>query len=71
MGRVYESYVLELPWAWNPRIVQFLNDLVCQKKPNIVFLCEMLCKEEKVEALRIKLDFEGCFLLITLAIVVD
>lgn len=45
----------------NPRVVQFLKDIIGQKKPNIVFLCETLCKKEKVEAVKRAIGFECCF----------
>uniref|UniRef100_A0A803NLK0 RNase H type-1 domain-containing protein n=1 Tax=Cannabis sativa TaxID=3483 RepID=A0A803NLK0_CANSA len=53
----YESFILELPWAWNPSNLQFLKDLLIQKKPNFIFLCETLCKRDQMEMA--SLDFEG------------
>lgn len=44
------------PWA-----VQFLREIILQKKPNIVFLCETLCKQDLVEKVRNDLGFEGAF----------
>ncbi|XP_062114673.1 uncharacterized protein LOC133825790 [Humulus lupulus] len=35
--------------------------MVCQKQPKVVFLCETLCKKDRVEWLRVSLGFEGCF----------
>ncbi|XP_062088458.1 uncharacterized protein LOC133795019 [Humulus lupulus] len=35
--------------------------MVCQKQPKVLFLCETLCKKDKVEWLRVILGFEGCF----------
>uniref|UniRef100_A0A803QNA4 Uncharacterized protein n=1 Tax=Cannabis sativa TaxID=3483 RepID=A0A803QNA4_CANSA len=34
-------------------------DLVVQKRPNFVFLCETLCKKDKVDRLRVQLKFDG------------
>lgn len=45
----------------NPRTIQFLKDLIIQKKPKFVFLCETFSKRDKVEHLRSLLAFEGCF----------
>ncbi|XP_062103848.1 uncharacterized protein LOC133814961 [Humulus lupulus] len=43
----------------NPRAVQFLKDIICQKKPNFVFLCETLCKGERIKRIQYQLGFEG------------
>lgn len=45
----------------NPRIFQFLKELLFQKKPDVVFLCETLCKKEKVDQVKVELGFEGSF----------
>ncbi|XP_060959451.1 uncharacterized protein LOC133030657 [Cannabis sativa] len=45
----------------NLRASQFLRDLVSQKKPNLLFLCETLCNKSSLESLRAHLGFEGCF----------
>ncbi|XP_030502725.2 uncharacterized protein LOC115717895 [Cannabis sativa] len=45
----------------NLRASQFLRDLVSQKKPNLLFLCETLCNKSSLESLRAQLGFEGCF----------
>ncbi|XP_062112653.1 uncharacterized protein LOC133823820 [Humulus lupulus] len=51
--------------SWNcrglgtPRTVQFLKECVFQKKPNFIFLCEILCKTEKVNRIKRSLGFEG------------
>uniref|UniRef100_A0A803PVR0 Reverse transcriptase domain-containing protein n=1 Tax=Cannabis sativa TaxID=3483 RepID=A0A803PVR0_CANSA len=37
----------------------FLKDLVIQKRPKFVFLCETLSRKDTVEKLRVSLDFEG------------
>lgn len=42
------------PWAF-----QFLKNLVSQKKPSIIFLCETLCKKDKIERVQKSLGFEG------------
>uniref|UniRef100_A0A803PDL7 Reverse transcriptase domain-containing protein n=1 Tax=Cannabis sativa TaxID=3483 RepID=A0A803PDL7_CANSA len=53
--------------SWNcrglgpPWTIQFLKDLVGQKKPMIVFLCETLCDKKKVEIVSRQLGFEGCY----------
>ncbi|KAK1398317.1 hypothetical protein POM88_008180 [Heracleum sosnowskyi] len=51
--------------SWNcqgigpPWKVRFLKDVISQERPNFVFLCETICKKEKMEFLRVKLGFEG------------
>uniref|UniRef100_A0A803P924 Reverse transcriptase domain-containing protein n=1 Tax=Cannabis sativa TaxID=3483 RepID=A0A803P924_CANSA len=45
----------------NPRAKQFLLDLVFQKKPNILFICETLCNKASMEGIRAHLGFEGSF----------
>ena len=45
----------------NPQTFQFIKDIVCQKKPNILFLCETMCKKDKIEWFRVALGFERCF----------
>ena len=45
----------------NPRAIRFLKDLLVQKRPSFVFLCETFCGWDKVEQVRAVLDFEGCF----------
>lgn len=53
--------------SWNcrglghPRAVPSLRDLVRSHKPDIIFLCETLCNENKVQEVRRVLGFEGCF----------
>uniref|UniRef100_A0A803NUS5 Reverse transcriptase domain-containing protein n=1 Tax=Cannabis sativa TaxID=3483 RepID=A0A803NUS5_CANSA len=53
--------------SWNfrgigpPRSIQFLKQLVDQKRPRVLFLCETLSNKEKVGALSLKMGFEGCF----------
>ncbi|XP_074374624.1 uncharacterized protein LOC141715036 [Apium graveolens] len=42
------------PWA-----LQFLKEVVLQKKPSYVFLCETLCRKGIVERVRSSLGFEG------------
>ncbi|XP_060974042.1 uncharacterized protein LOC115695103 [Cannabis sativa] len=43
----------------NPWAQQFLKDLVVQKKPNYLFLCETLAKKDMVERVRVAIGFEG------------
>ena len=51
--------------SWNccglgtPWTIQFLKEIVLRKKPNFVFLCEILCKKDRVERLKVSLGFEG------------
>lgn len=45
-----------LPWK-----IQFLSDVIRQKKPNFVFLCETLCRKEKMDSVCSKLGYEGVF----------
>ncbi|XP_060960746.1 uncharacterized protein LOC133031286 [Cannabis sativa] len=43
----------------NPWAQQFLKDLVVQKKPSYLFLCETLAKKDIVERIRVAIGFEG------------
>lgn len=45
----------------NPQAIRFLKDLLVQKRPNIVFLCETYFSKEKVEQVRTQIGFDGCF----------
>ena len=45
----------------NPWTIQFLKELISQKKPKFLFLCETICKAEKIEKLRLAIGFEGPF----------
>ncbi|XP_062099802.1 uncharacterized protein LOC133805647 [Humulus lupulus] len=45
---------LGTPWT-----TQFLQELVLRKRPNFIFLCEILCKQVKVDRLKRLLGFEG------------
>lgn len=45
----------------NPRAVQVLKDLVQQKKPIFIFLIETMTNKEKLERLRLNLQYEGMF----------
>ncbi|XP_060962192.1 uncharacterized protein LOC133032303 [Cannabis sativa] len=45
----------------NPWASQFLKDLVIQKQPKVIFLCETLSKSEGLERIRVALGFEGVF----------
>ncbi|KAM1956654.1 hypothetical protein ACFX16_026037 [Malus domestica] len=45
----------------NPRKVQTLQDIIRQKDPKLVFLCETKCKAEFLNGLRIKLGFRRVF----------
>uniref|UniRef100_A0A803PR19 Reverse transcriptase domain-containing protein n=1 Tax=Cannabis sativa TaxID=3483 RepID=A0A803PR19_CANSA len=53
--------------SWNCRglgntwTFRFLVDLVIQKKPNFLFLCETLSNNIVLERLRVKLGFEGLY----------
>uniref|UniRef100_A0A803QSE9 Endonuclease/exonuclease/phosphatase domain-containing protein n=1 Tax=Cannabis sativa TaxID=3483 RepID=A0A803QSE9_CANSA len=44
------------PWAF-----QFIKDLVVQKRPNFLFLCETLSKKDVVERLWVAIGFDGAF----------
>ncbi|KAM1166579.1 hypothetical protein ACFX2G_026294 [Malus domestica] len=48
-------------WLGNPRKVQTLQDIIRQKDPKLVFLCETKCKAEFLNGLRIKLGFRRVF----------
>lgn len=43
----------------NPQNIQFLKDLIIQKRPNFIFLCETICKKDVVEKVRMEIGFEG------------
>lgn len=45
----------------NPCTVQFLKELILLKKPKFLFLCETICRKDKLDRLRISLGFEGAF----------
>ncbi|KAM6584214.1 hypothetical protein CsatB_011216 [Cannabis sativa] len=45
----------------NQRTVQFLKELVFQKRPDFIFLCETKCHKSKVVGLAQSLHFEGVF----------
>lgn len=45
----------------NLRIDQFRKEIIFDKKPDVVFLCETLCKKEKAEQVKRGLDFGGSF----------
>uniref|UniRef100_A0A803PEK6 Reverse transcriptase domain-containing protein n=1 Tax=Cannabis sativa TaxID=3483 RepID=A0A803PEK6_CANSA len=45
------------PWAF-----QFLKEIISQKKPKMVFLCETKCAKERVEWVGRNLGFEGVFI---------
>ncbi|XP_060964189.1 uncharacterized protein LOC133033466 [Cannabis sativa] len=45
----------------NPRVVQFLKEIVFQKRPTIIFLCETICKSDRVNYVKRLLGFEGCY----------
>lgn len=42
------------PWA-----DQFLKEIILQKRPNFIFLCETLCKKDKIEKIQKYLGFDG------------
>ena len=43
----------------NPRNIQFLKEIISQKKPNFIFLCETKSVKTRLEWLKIQLGFEG------------
>ncbi|XP_062103947.1 uncharacterized protein LOC133815077 [Humulus lupulus] len=43
----------------NPGTFQFLKELVAQKKPNFLFLCETKCQKQRLEWVGHQLGFEG------------
>lgn len=51
--------------SWNclglgtPWTLQFLKEIVLQKRPNYIFLCEIFCKNKTVEKVRNMLRFDG------------
>lgn len=44
----------------NPRAVLTLKDITQSHKPDIIFLCETLVHERKMEELKMKLGFSSC-----------
>ncbi|CAN0876937.1 hypothetical protein LINGRAHAP2_LOCUS11577 [Linum grandiflorum] len=53
--------------SWNcrglgqPRAVLALVDLVQVHRPDVVFLVETIADKQKLEEIRVRLKFEGCF----------
>ncbi|XP_057774984.1 uncharacterized protein LOC130993963 [Salvia miltiorrhiza] len=53
--------------SWNcrglghPLAIPTLSELVRAHRPNFLFLCETLAKRNRVETIRSRLNFEGCF----------
>uniref|UniRef100_A0A803PHA9 Reverse transcriptase domain-containing protein n=1 Tax=Cannabis sativa TaxID=3483 RepID=A0A803PHA9_CANSA len=45
----------------NPWAIQFIKDLVIQKQPKVVFLCETLSKSDVIEKVRLAIGFQGVF----------
>ncbi|XP_074373938.1 uncharacterized protein LOC141714312 [Apium graveolens] len=45
----------------NPRAVQFLQEIIFQKRPKVIFLCETLSNKSKVDCVRQRLGYEGIF----------
>ncbi|KAK1368150.1 Endonuclease/exonuclease/phosphatase family protein [Heracleum sosnowskyi] len=50
----WNCHGLGTPWAF-----QFLREIILQKRPDYVFLCETLCKQVTVEKLQQSIGFEG------------
>uniref|UniRef100_A0A803QRP6 Reverse transcriptase domain-containing protein n=1 Tax=Cannabis sativa TaxID=3483 RepID=A0A803QRP6_CANSA len=46
----------------NPWAIQFIKDLIIQKQPKVVFLCETLSKSDAIEKVRLAIGFQGAFL---------
>ena len=44
-----------------PRVVQALKELLNSKRPDVVFLFEMLVKYSKIEIVWKELNFDNCF----------
>lgn len=53
--------------SWNcrglghPWTIQVLINLVRCKKPSIIFLMEILCSKNRLESIKLKLGFDGLF----------
>lgn len=45
----------------NPRTVRALNDLIRDRRPEVLFLIETISEKRRIEELRIKLGFSNCF----------
>jgi exonuclease III len=45
----------------NPRAVRDLHQMVKEKRPDILFLIETKCAQNKMELIRMKLGFLGLF----------
>ncbi|KAK1371101.1 Endo/exonuclease/phosphatase domain-containing protein [Heracleum sosnowskyi] len=52
----WNCHGLGTPWAF-----QFLKEITLQKRPDFVFLCEIICKKKTVERLQRAIGFEGLF----------
>uniref|UniRef100_A0A803PA04 Reverse transcriptase domain-containing protein n=1 Tax=Cannabis sativa TaxID=3483 RepID=A0A803PA04_CANSA len=57
----YECIELELPRPGNQRTIQFLKEIVFQKRPDFIFLCETKCHKSKVVGLAQALNFDSVF----------
>uniref|UniRef100_A0A803PQB4 Endonuclease/exonuclease/phosphatase n=1 Tax=Cannabis sativa TaxID=3483 RepID=A0A803PQB4_CANSA len=60
-GQINIMGQLELLWAWEPTGLSIPENIVGQKKPNFVFLCETFCKTDGVVRIKHKLGFEGAY----------
>jgi exonuclease III len=45
----------------NPRTVRDLCHMVKEKRPEVVFLMETKCRNAKMERVRVRIGFEGLF----------
>ncbi|CAN0876963.1 hypothetical protein LINGRAHAP2_LOCUS11596 [Linum grandiflorum] len=45
----------------NTRAVRVLGELIKAHRPDVVFLSETLVSNQKMEEVRVKIKFEGCF----------
>lgn len=54
-----EDYKLEYPWAWEPRVIRTLCDLVKREAPEVLFLLETRLKVHEFEVM-FKLRFANC-----------
>lgn len=59
LAKDHEYCKLELPRAWTPWTFQFLKELTLQKKPDFIFLCEILCRKDRVKQFCHNVGFEG------------
>lgn len=54
---------MELSWLANPRTIRFLQEIVNQFRPSLIFLSETLVKQQKVNSVCKLIHFVSCFVI--------